>query len=640
MEQLINLIPVFPLLGFLINGIGFKSIPKSAAGLIGSLASLAAFGISVMALLNFLGGGQKAIETHLWTWMASGDWQVDFSFYADQLTFCMLMVVTGVGFLIHIFSIGYMHHDEGFGKFFAFLNLFLFSMLVLVLGGNLLMTFIGWEGVGLCSFLLIGFWNQNDAYNAAAKKAFVMNRIGDLGFLIGIFIIMFRVGTAQYSSIIEMLGKEQVINDPWMMAAAFCLFIGAMGKSAQLPLFTWLPDAMAGPTPVSALIHAATMVTSGIYLLIRMNVLYSSVPSVQEFVLWIGMATAIIGALIGTSQNDIKKVLAYSTVSQLGFMFVALGVGAYTAALFHVITHAFFKALLFLGAGSVIHGLHEEQDIRRMGGLKKLLPITYFTFFIANLAIAGVPPFAGFFSKDEILAHTFVHNKAAWIMLTLTAGITAFYMFRLFFLVFFNDYRGKLETKSIHDAPVSMAIPLIVLAVLSLIGGFIGLPEVFFHAPHLLGDFLQPVLLPGQLMSQFAKTTHAISHQDEWLVMGVSVAVSLAGIMVAWVMYLSRKTVPADQTPANPLHRLLAERFYLDELYNLVIVKPIGLISSIFSVLVDLLMINLLVEGAGAFSRMTAGLIRFTQNGRVSAYVFSMLLSLVIFALLFLFKAN
>jgi len=639
MEQLINLIPVFPLLGFLINGIGFRSIPKTAAGLIGSLASLAAFGISVMALLNFLGGGQKVIETHLWTWMASGDWQVDFSFYADQLTFCMLMVVTGVGFLIHIFSIGYMHHDEGFGKFFAFLNLFLFSMLILVLGGNLLMTFIGWEGVGLCSFLLIGFWNQNDAYNAAAKKAFVMNRLGDLGFLLGIFIIMFRIGSAQYSSIIEMLGKEQVINDPWMMAAAICLFIGAMGKSAQLPLFTWLPDAMAGPTPVSALIHAATMVTSGIYLLIRMNVLYSSVPSVQEFVMWIGLATALIGALIGTSQNDIKKVLAYSTVSQLGFMFVALGVGAYTAALFHVITHAFFKALLFLGAGSVIHGLHEEQDIRRMGGLNKLLPVTYFTFFLANLAIAGVPPFSGFFSKDEILAHTFANNKVAWIMLTLTAGITAFYMFRLFFLVFFNEYRGKLDAKSIHDAPASMAIPLIVLAVLSLVGGFIGLPEVF-HAPHLLADFLQPVLVPGQLMAQFAKTSHTISHQDEWLVMGVSVAVSLAGIVVAWAMYLSKKMVPAEQASSNPLLRVFAGKFYLDELYDLIIVKPIGLISSIFSVLVDLLMINLLVEGAGAFSRMTAGLVRFTQNGRVSAYVFSMLVILVIFALLFLFKAN
>jgi len=637
MEQLVNLIPLFPLAGFLINGLGFGKIPKSMAGIIGSLAALLSFAASVMALSGFLKGGQVPVETQIWTWISSGNWQVDFSFYADQLTFCMLMVVTGVGFLIHIFSIGYMHHDEGFGKFFAFLNLFLFSMLVLVLGGNLLMTFIGWEGVGLCSFLLIGFWNKNDAYNAAAKKAFVMNRIGDLGFLIGIFILMFRIGSVQYTSLVEMLGNEQVLNDPFMVAAALCLFVGAMGKSAQLPLFTWLPDAMAGPTPVSALIHAATMVTSGIYLLIRMNVLYSSVPVVQEFVMWIGLATAIIGALIGTSQNDIKKVLAYSTVSQLGFMFVALGVGAYTAALFHVITHAFFKALLFLGAGSVIHGLHEEQDIRRMGGLRKLLPVTYFTFMIANLAIAGVPPFSGFFSKDEILVHTFVHNKIAWGLLTVTAGITAFYMFRLFFLVFFNEYRGKLAAEKIHDAPPSMAIPLSVLAVLSLAGGLIGLPEVF-HMPHYLNEFLQPVLMPGQVMSQIAQTAHKVSHADEWLVMAISVGVSLAGIIAAWVMYLSRKAVPAEGSASNPLARFFEGKFYIDELYDWVVVKPVSLIGSLFSVLVDLLMINLLVEGIGAVSRLGGSILRTTQNGRVSAYVLSMLIFILVFALVFLFR--
>ena len=637
MEQIINLIPVLPLIGFLINGIGAGRIPKSAAGIIGSLASFGAFALSVFALSGFLGSGQKVLETHLWTWMSSGSWQVDFSFFADQLTFCMLMVVTGVGFLIHIFSIGYMHHDEGFGKFFAFLNLFLFSMLVLVLGGNLLMTFIGWEGVGLCSFLLIGFWNKNEAYNAAAKKAFVMNRIGDLGFLIGIFILMFRIGTAQYSSLVEMLGNEQAINDPFMVAAALCLFVGAMGKSAQLPLFTWLPDAMAGPTPVSALIHAATMVTSGIYLLIRLNVLYSSVPQVQEFVMWIGLATAIIGALIGTSQNDIKKVLAYSTVSQLGFMFVALGVGAYTAALFHVITHAFFKALLFLGAGSVIHGLHEEQDIRRMGGLRKLLPLTYFTFMVANLAIAGVPPFSGFFSKDEILVHTFVHNKLAWALLTITAGITAFYMFRLFFLVFFNEYRGKLEKASIHDAPASMVIPLSVLALLSVAGGIIGLPEVL-HLPHFLSEFLQPVLVPGQVMAQLAGTAQEVTHHDEWLVMGISVAVSLAGILLAWVLYLSKNVVPEEGSPASPLVRIFAGKLFIDELYDFIIVKPLSLMASLFSVLVDLLMVNLLVEGVGAFSRMSAGILRSAQNGRVSAYVFSMLLFLLVFALAFIFR--
>ena len=637
MEKILNIIPLLPLIGFLINGIGFRLIPKSVAGIIGSIASFGAFVLSVIAFNSFLAGGQKPIETIMWTWLSSKDWSVDFSFYADQLTFCMLMVVTGVGFLIHIFSIGYMHHDEGFGKFFSFLNLFLFSMLVLVLGGNLLMTFIGWEGVGLCSFLLIGFWNRNEAYNAAAKKAFVMNRIGDLGFLIGIFLIIFRTGTASYSGIVEMLGYEQTINDPFMVAAAICLFIGAMGKSAQLPLFTWLPDAMAGPTPVSALIHAATMVTSGIYLLIRMNVLYSSVPMVQEFVMWIGLATAIIGALIGTAQNDIKKVLAYSTVSQLGFMFVALGVGAYSAALFHVITHAFFKALLFLGAGSVIHGLHEEQDIRRMGGLRKFLPVTYFTFFIANLAIAGVPPFSGFFSKDEILAHTFASNKIAWVLLTITAGITAFYMFRLFFLVFFREYRGKLETSSIHDAPASMAIPLVILAVLSLVGGLIGLPEVS-HMPNYLAEFLQPVLLPGQSMAAIAKTTHKISHSEEWMVMGISVLVSLAGIIFAWLMYLSGKAVPSDEAPVNPIHKLVSSKFYFDEIYEALILKPIALIANLFSVLIDLLFVNLIVEGFGALARFAGGSLRLTQAGRVSGYALIMLISIVVFALAFIFR--
>jgi NADH-quinone oxidoreductase subunit L len=637
MEKILNIIPLLPLIGFLINGIGFRLIPKSVAGIIGSLASFGAFVLSIIAFNSFLAGGQKPIETIMWTWLSSRDWSVDFSFYADQLTFCMLMVVTGVGFLIHIFSIGYMHHDEGFGKFFSFLNLFLFSMLVLVLGGNLLMTFIGWEGVGLCSFLLIGFWNRNDAYNAAAKKAFVMNRIGDLGFLIGIFIIIFRTGTASYSGIVEMLGNEQSINDPFMVAAAICLFIGAMGKSAQLPLFTWLPDAMAGPTPVSALIHAATMVTSGIYLLIRMNVLYSSVPMVQEFVMWIGLATAIIGALIGTAQNDIKKVLAYSTVSQLGFMFVALGVGAYSAALFHVITHAFFKALLFLGAGSVIHGLHEEQDIRRMGGLRKFLPVTYFTFMIANLAIAGVPPFSGFFSKDEILAHTFASNKIAWVLLTITAGITAFYMFRLFFLVFFREYRGKLETSSIHDAPASMAIPLVILAILSLVGGLIGLPEVS-HMPNYLADFLQPVLLPGQSMAAIAKTAHKISHSEEWMVMGISVVVSLAGIIFAYVTYLSGKAVPSDEAPVNPIHKLVSSKFYFDEIYEALVLKPIALIANLFSVLIDLLFVNLIVEGFGALARFAGGGLRLTQAGRVSGYALIMLISIVVFALAFIFR--
>jgi len=638
MEQLLSLIPLFPLIGFLINGFGARKIPKGLAGIVGVLASGASFLVALFLLFQFLGAGQKAISVTLWQWISGASWSVGFSFYADQLTFCMLMVVTGVGFLIHVFSYGYMHEDEGFGKFFSFLNLFLFSMLVLVLGGNLLMTFIGWEGVGLCSFLLIGFWNKNDAFNDAAKKAFVMNRIGDLGFLIGIFLILFRFNTLQYTELVTALGSVEVLNDTYLVWAGICFFIGAMGKSAQLPLFTWLPDAMAGPTPVSALIHAATMVTSGIYLVIRMNALYSTIPMVQEFILWIGLATAIIGALVGTSQNDIKKILAYSTVSQLGFMFVALGVGAYTAALFHVITHAFFKALLFLGAGSVIHGLHEEQDIRNMGGLKKFLPLTYGVFLVANLAIAGIPPFSGFFSKDEILAHTFAGNKIAYILLTVTAGITAFYMFRLFFLVFFNEYRGKLSTEKIHDAPPSMAIPLVILAVLSLIGGFIGIPEVF-HMPHYLNDFLQPVLAPSNAVASLHPNLHpVISHSEEWIVMGVSVVVSLIGIGVAWSMYFSRKLVPDFEPETNPLVKLTNGKFFFDQIYNAVIVKPITLIANIFSVLVDLLMINLLVEGFGILSRFAGSTLKLTQAGRVSGYAFLMVCSILLFALIFIFK--
>jgi len=637
MEKLIAIIPALPFLGFVLNGLGVGKLSKGLAGGIGALASLAAFVVSILVLFQFKSGDGQAVVVNLWTWMSSSSWKIDFSFHVDQLTLIMLMVVTGVGFLIHVFSIGYMHEDEGFGKFFSFLNLFLFSMLVLVLGGNLLMTFIGWEGVGLCSFLLIGFWNKNEAFNEAAKKAFVMNRIGDLGFLAGIFLILFRFGTCQYTELVQALGAIETVNDPYLVWTGICFFIGAMGKSAQLPLFTWLPDAMAGPTPVSALIHAATMVTSGIYLVIRMNALYATIPDVQEFILWIGMATALIGALIGTSQNDIKKVLAYSTVSQLGFMFVALGVGAYTAALFHVITHAFFKALLFLGAGSVIHGLHEEQDIRKMGGLKKALPITYITFLVANLAIAGIPPFSGFFSKDEILAHTFASNKVAYIILAIIAGITAFYMFRLLFLVFFNEYRGKLSAEKIHEAPASMSIPLIILAVLSAVGGFIGLPEVF-HFPHLLGDFLAPVLQPAKSFANTHSLSHTISHSEEWMVMGASVVISLIGIGIAYSMYISKKLVPSEEAPVGFFHKLTSNKFYVDEIYDAIIVKPINLISGIFAILIDILMINLFVEAVGILTKGLSMGLKTSQSGRVTGYAFLMFCSILAFAVFYLFK--
>lgn len=634
MQKLIVLIPLLPFLGFLINGLGFGKLSKGLAGTVGVLSALSAFILAVLVLFQFKGGDQASVTIPLFTWMSSSMWKIDFLFQVDQLTLIMLMVVTGVGFLIHVFSLGYMHHDDGFGKFFAFLNLFLFSMLILVLGGNLLMTFIGWEGVGLCSFLLIGFWNKNPAYNQAAKKAFVMNRIGDLGFLIGIFLLLYRFGTIQYGELTAAIQDLNIVNDPYLCWAGFCLFIGAMGKSAQIPLFTWLPDAMAGPTPVSALIHAATMVTSGIYLVIRMNGLYSTIPAIQELILWIGIATALIGALIGTSQNDIKKVLAYSTVSQLGFMFAALGVGAYTAAIFHVVTHAFFKALLFLGSGSVIHGLHEEQDIRQMGGLKKYLPVTYLTFFIANLAIAGIPPFSGFFSKDEILVHAFSSNKLAYGFLTVTAGLTAFYMFRLFFLVFYGNYRGHLAAEKIHEGPLSMNLPLIILAVLSVIGGFMGVPEVF-HFPHLLNDFLAPVLAPAVSFSKTHGLQHLISHSDEWLVMGLSVLVSLAGIGVAYSMYLSKSVLPDADGGETGLLKILRGKFFIDEIYYAVIIRPINFIAALFSVLVDILMVNLLVESVAVITRELAAGVRLSQSGKASGYLFFLFAGVLVFVLYF-----
>ena len=448
------LIPLLPFLGFLLNGLLNRKLSGTVAGLIGSATVLGSFLISVMLFLNF----QYQYTVQLFDWISVGSLQIPFQYQIDQLSLIMLLLVTGVGFLIHVYSIGYMHHDENVGKFFSFLNLFIFSMLLLVMGANFVILFIGWEGVGLCSYLLIGFWNKNTAYNNAAKKAFIINRIGDLGFLLGIFLIYLTFNSVQYAEVFQKasLGQFGTYGVGICTAITLLLFVGAMGKSAQLPLYTWLPDAMAGPTPVSALIHAATMVTAGIYMVLRANVLFTLAPDTLQVVAIVGAATALFAATIGLAQNDIKKVLAYSTVSQLGYMFLALGVMGYSTALFHVLTHAFFKALMFLGAGSVIHAMSNEQDLRRMGGLRKALPITFLTFLIGCLAISGIPPFSGFFSKDEILAHAFEHNKVLWAMGLLTAFLTAFYMFRLLFLAFFGEFRGTEEQKHhLHESPAS-----------------------------------------------------------------------------------------------------------------------------------------------------------------------------------------
>src|SRR3954471_6300398 len=460
MIQLIWLVPLLPLIGFLTIGLGGKKLSKSIVGVLGSGVILAAFILSIGIFFELKGQTEKSITLDLFSWITAGKLSIPFSFLIDPLSSLFLLIITGIGFLIHLYSAGYMHEDEGFARFFTYLNLFVFFMLLLVLGNNYLIMFVGWEGVGLCSYLLIGFWFKNTAYNNAAKKAFIMNRVGDLGFLLGIVLIFITFGSISYHEVFEQ-AKGLSTGSPVLTAITLLLFIGAMGKSAQLPLYTWLPDAMAGPTPVSALIHAATMVTAGIFMVVRSNVFYSISQTASELVAIVGAVTALFAATIGVFQNDIKKILAYSTVSQLGLMFLGLGAGAYSSSVFHVTTHAFFKALLFLGAGSVIHAMGGEQDIRKMGGLKKKIPVTFVTMLIGTIAISGIPPFSGFFSKDEILAHTYEHSKLLWLLGMIASMLTAFYMFRLLFLTFFGKFRGTHEQEHhVHESPPSMTVPL------------------------------------------------------------------------------------------------------------------------------------------------------------------------------------
>lgn len=627
--SLLILIPLLPLAGFLINGIGFPHIPKGAVGIIGTLAVVASFVLSVMTFNAFVAAGSQPLILPLFDWISVGDLNIPFSFQIDQLSLLMLMIITGVGSLIHIYSIGYMHHDSGFGKFFAYLNLFLFFMLLLVLGSNYVIMFIGWEGVGLCSYLLIGFWNKNTNYNNAARKAFIMNRVGDLGFLLGIFTIIATFGSVEYSEVFAKAASSFQVGDPVIITITLFLFVGAMGKSAQIPLYTWLPDAMAGPTPVSALIHAATMVTAGIYMVIRSNVLYSLAPSTLEIVGIIGGATALFAASIGLLQNDIKKVLAYSTVSQLGYMFMGLGAMAYSASMFHVITHAFFKALLFLGAGSVIHAMSDEQDIRSMGGLRKKLPVTFLTFLIATIAISGIPPFAGFFSKDEILAHVFEHNKLLWVVGVLGSVMTSFYMFRLLFLTFFGTFRGTHEQEHhLHESPASMTIPLIVLAALSALGGFIGVPEAL-HGTHHLAEFMSPLYDLARQANPVAFEPTTLSHSEEYTLMGISVAAALISAIVAYVMYVQKAAVPAPDTEEKSgLQRAIYNKYYVDELYDAVFVKPIKTLSNILYSFGEFF-IDLVIDAVVRLVNLSAKLLRKTQSGSTGEYVFAMVIGIV-----------
>ncbi|NBA86467.1 NADH-quinone oxidoreductase subunit L [Emticicia sp. CRIBPO] len=625
--SILTLIPLFPLIGFLINGLGFRKIPKSLVAPIGIGASLLSFIAVVIVYLNFKENPHVIVE-QVFDWFVVGDFKVSLSFQLDQLSIIMLFIITGVGTLIHLYSAGYMSHDEGYGKFFAYLNLFLFAMLLLVMGSNYLVMFIGWEGVGLCSYLLIGFWNKNPDYGNAARKAFIMNRVGDLGFLIGIFLIIQNFGTLEYLEVFEK-AKSFESGSGIIVAITVFLFVGAMGKSAQIPLFTWLPDAMAGPTPVSALIHAATMVTSGIYMIVRSNVLFTLAPATLEFVAWIGLATALLGATIGLFQNDIKKVLAYSTVSQLGYMFLGLGVMAYTSGFFHVITHAFFKALLFLGAGSVIHAMSNEQDIRKMGGLWSKIKITAITFLIGTIAISGIPPFAGFFSKDEIFAHVYTHSKLMWALALLGSFMTAFYMFRLFFLTFTGSFRGTDDQEHhLHESPSSMTIPLIVLAVLSIVGGFIGFPEVF-HLPHGLATFLEPVYEGSKAVLPTFGEVH-LDHNTEWLLMGVSVAVAAAAILLAYSIYGRGKGIPAEDSEIGGLKNVVYQKYYIDEIYTAIFIKPVLAFSSFLGNIFDTKILDGLVDGVGKLVNWLSKYVRRIQTGSIAFYLFLMTFCIVL----------
>ncbi|ANE53427.1 NADH-quinone oxidoreductase subunit L [Flavisolibacter tropicus] len=617
MKNLIILIPLLPFIGFLINGLGRKYLSKGLVSVIGSGTVLGSF---IISLMLFLQKDYSTSPISYFDFIKVANLRIPFAFQIDQLSTLFLLIITGVGFLIHVYSTAYMHEEkeEHFGRYFSYLNLFVFSMLLLVMGANYVIMFIGWEGVGLCSYLLIGYWFKNIDYTKAAKKAFVMNRIGDLGFLLAVFWIFAKIGSVEYTTVFANVSK---LTSTDIIGITLLLFVGATGKSAQIPLYTWLPDAMAGPTPVSALIHAATMVTAGIYMIARSNALYAHAELTNNIVAIIGAATALFAATIALRQNDIKKVLAYSTVSQLGYMFLALGTGSYVAAVFHVMTHAFFKALLFLGSGSVIHAMSGQQDIRFMGGLKGKLKITYITFLIGCLAIAGIPPFSGFFSKDAILLGAFEHNKALYAIGLITAALTAFYMFRLLFITFFGTFRGTEEQRHhVHESPAAMTIPLVVLAVLSIIGGFVGVPELFVHGGEKLAEYLAPVV---------PSAAHHVEHSTEWMLMGLTTAIVVAAILIAWVCY---RTYKEEQVGA--FGKVLENKWYVDEIYDAIIAKPVSAIGGVLNRFVERLGIDGIVNGVGRLVNYGGRQMRWLQSGQVGSYVLLMVISMVVFFVL------
>ncbi len=630
------LIPALPLAAVLLNLLFGDRLGKRGTSVLACGAVLLAFVAALRAVLHLAGMPEeerRIVET-LYTWMRVGDFSVNVSFLLDPLSAIMVLVVTGVGSLIHIYSTAYMAEDPSFRRFFMYLNLFMFAMLTLVLADNYLLMFVGWEGVGLCSYLLIGFWHEKHSATEAGKKAFIVNRIGDFGFILGLFFLLNWTGSVDFERVFAAAPHLFPFGGIAITAATLLLFLGATGKSAQLPLFVWLPDAMEGPTPVSALIHAATMVTAGVYMVVRSHVLFQMAPFTLEVIAIVGAATALMAATIGLAQNDIKRVLAYSTVSQLGYMFFACGVGAFGAGIFHVMTHAFFKALLFLGAGSVIHGMHHEQDMRRMGGLAGKMPVTHMTMLIATIAIAGIPPFAGFFSKDEILAAAFASGHyPIWIAGMIGAVMTAFYMFRLYILTFRGEQRfseqggtdahghdaspSEVHGHAVHESPAAMTIPLVILAVLSIIGGFVGLP--FQEGGHLLDRWLRPVLeSAGDLP---LVSSHHLSHATEWGLIGLSVAIAAFGIFMAFRAYLQRPSLAtALQQRFAGLHHALLHKYWVDEFYDAIAVTPIYRLSQWLWRFFDERVVDGIVNGVGYALEGGSAILRLFQTGYVGTY--------------------
>ena len=616
-----------PFIGFLINLlIGKSVVGRSRTGVIATIAVVISFVISLMFFIRIL-STEEPVRVDLFEWLTLGEFTTSLSFTLDQLSLLWLLFVTGIGTLIHIYSIGYMKDDEHIDRYFAYLNLFIFFMSILVAGSNLLVMFIGWEGVGLCSYFLIGFWSQNHKNNDAAKKAFVSNRIGDLGFVIGICVLSYLFNTVDYDTLKTAIATSSNPEVASLLGlGTFALFIGATGKSAQIPLYTWLPDAMAGPTPVSALIHAATMVTAGVFMVIRLNFVFDMTPDVQMLMAIIGAITALFAASIALVQTDIKKVLAYSTISQLGFMFLAVGIGAYSIAAFHVITHAFFKACLFLGSGSVIHAMGGEQDMRRMGGLKTKMLVTYATFAAAAASIAGIPPLAGFFSKDEIMLAAFEHNIWLWVIAAVASLMTAFYIFRVLFLTFYKDFRGTEEqAHHLHESPKTMTFPLIVLAILSVIGGVIGIPGFSW-----LNHYLEPVL-SGLAVAE----EHSFGFK-EYGVMLISILLAFAGLTIAYVRYVKKSSVPKADKDITGLAKILYNKYYIDEMNKKFLSNPLYILADFFSKYVEPTIKNIFKIGGGIVEVLSFPA-RKLQNGSLGFYLFFFVLgfsSLIIYLFL------